>query len=67
MIGATFSRIKIYGAVPALGAVHDIDVPFILNERTGKFYQKTNNYTFDASEDDENNQGVLDEFLEAAE
>ena len=54
MIGATFSRIKIYGAVPALGSTHDIDVPFVLNERTGKFYQKTNNYTFDISEDDEN-------------
>ena len=51
--GATFSRIKIYGAMPALGAVHDIDVPFILNQRTGKFYQKTNDYTFDVSEDDE--------------
>ena len=51
--GATFSRIKIYGAVPALGAVHDLDVPFVLNERTGKFYQKSSNYTFDVSEDDE--------------
>lgn len=59
----SFNRIKIYGAVPALGAVHDIDVPFVLNERTGKFYQKTNDYTFDAIEDDEPNLG---EFLEEA-
>jgi len=49
---ATFSRIKIYGAVPALGADHDIETPFIINERTGVFYQKSNNYTFDIVEDD---------------
>jgi len=59
--GATFSRIKVYGAVPALSSVHDIEVPFVLNERTGKFYQKTNNYTFDVSEDDEVHEIELDE------
>ena len=50
--GATFSRIRIYGAIPALGADHDIETPFIINERTGVFYQKSNNYTFDVVEDD---------------
>ena len=63
VVGTSFNRIKIYGAVPALGAVHDIDVPFILNERTGKFYQKTNDYTFDATGDEESD---LSEFLEEA-
>lgn len=66
---ATFSRIKVYGAMPALGSVHDIDVPFILNERTGVFYQKTNDYTFDATEDDNKKSEeveVEEEELEAA-
>jgi hypothetical protein len=63
VVGTSFDRIKIYGAVPALGAVHDIDVPFILNERTGKFYQKTNDYTFDATGDEESD---LSEFFEEA-
>tara|TARA_R100000008_G_scaffold69206_1_gene46538 strand:- start:43 stop:1326 length:1284 start_codon:yes stop_codon:yes gene_type:complete len=52
LVGATFSRIKIYGALPTLGANHDLEIPFILNERTGKFYQKGSDYTFDVSEDD---------------
>jgi hypothetical protein len=63
VVGTSFDRIKIYGAVPSLGAVHDIDVPFILNERTGKFYQKTNDYTFDATGDEESD---LSEFFEEA-
>lgn len=45
--GASFSRISIYGCLPALGAYHDVEVPFVLNRRTGKFYQKTNEYSFD--------------------
>ena len=64
--GATFSRIKIYGALPALGSVHNLEVPFFVNERSGKLYQRgdDNNYTFDVSEDDNN--GDLEEFLEEA-
>ena len=63
---ATFSRIKIYGALPTLGANHDLDTPFILSERTGKFYQKGNDYTFDVSEDDVSEVTDLEEFMEAA-
>jgi hypothetical protein len=53
--GATFSRIKIYGALPALGSVHNLDIPFYVNERSGKLYQRgdVNTYTFDVVEDDE--------------
>ena len=51
--GATFSRIKIYGALPALGSCHDIEIPFIYNKNSNKFYQKSNDYTFDAIENDE--------------
>lgn len=52
--GATFSRIKIYGALPALGSVHNLEVPFFVNERSGKLYQRgdMNTYTFDIVEDD---------------
>ena len=64
--GATFSRIKIYGALPALSSIHNIDIPFYINDRTGTVYQRgdDNNYTFDVSEDDNN--GDLEEFLEEA-
>ena len=50
--GATFSRIKIYGALPALGSVHNLDVPFYISERTDKLYQRgdDNTYTFDVVE-----------------
>ena len=58
--GATFSRIKIYGALPALGADHDIETLFVINQRTGVFYQKSNNYTFDVVEDD-NEEEVVEE------
>jgi hypothetical protein len=53
--GATFSRIKIYGALPALNSVHNIDIPFYVSEKSGKFYQRGdgNTYTFDVTEDDE--------------
>jgi|TARA_R110002020_G_scaffold416497_1_gene625783 hypothetical protein len=51
--GATFSRIKIYGALPAVGVCHDITVPFYYNARTNEFYQKTNDYVFDAIENEE--------------
>lgn len=49
---ATFERIKFYGALPALGSIHDVETPFIFNERTDMFYQKSIPYTFDAVEDD---------------
>ena len=49
----TFSRIKIYGALPSLGAIHDLEVPIFYNKRTDTFYQKTNDFTFDAVEQDE--------------
>jgi len=62
IVGATFSRIKIYGALPALGVDHDVETPFYINERTGKFYQKSNSYTFDIVEDDiEDDEEELDE------
>jgi len=66
LVGATFSRIKIYGALPTLGANHDLETPFILSERTGKFYQKGTDYTFDVSEDDVSEVTDLEEFMEAA-
>jgi hypothetical protein len=66
LVGATFSRIKIYGALPALGAIHNLDTPFILSERTGKFYQRDNGYTFDISEDDVSEDSDLEEFFEEA-
>jgi len=68
LVGATFSRIKIYGALPTLGANHDLETPFILSERTGKFYQRgdLNTYTFDVSEDDVSEVADLEEFMEAA-
>lgn len=52
--GATFNRIKVYAALPALGSVHNLDLPFFLNERSGKFYQRgdENSYTFDVIEED---------------
>ena len=53
IVGVTFNRIKIYGVLPALGSIHDVEVPFFINERTGKFYQKTNPYIFDVTEDDD--------------
>jgi hypothetical protein len=63
--GATFSRIKIYGALPALGSVHNLDIPFYISERTGKLYQRgdDNTYTFDVVEyeTDEDDEEVLDE------
>jgi hypothetical protein len=66
--GATFSRIKIYGALPALGSVHNLDVPFYVNERSGKLYQRgaLNTYTFDIVEDDEV-ENTLEEFFEEKE
>ena len=66
--GATFSRIKIYGALPALGSVHNLDVPFYVNERSGKLYQRgaLNTYTFDIVEDDEV-ENTLEEFFEEEE
>ena len=66
LVGATFNRINIYGALPTLGAIHNLDTPFILSERTGKFYQKDNGYTFDVSEDDVSEDSDLEEFMEAA-
>ena len=63
--GATFSRIKIYGALPALGSVHNLDVPFYISERTGKLYQRgdDNTYTFDVVEyeTDEDDEEELEE------
>jgi hypothetical protein len=52
--GVTFSRIKIYGALPALNSVHNIEVPFFVNERSGKLYQRgdMNTYNFDIIEDE---------------
>ena len=66
--GATFSRIKIYGALPALGSVHNLDVPFYVNERSGKLYQRgaLNTYTFDIVEDDVD-ESTLEEFFEKEE
>jgi len=40
--------------LPALGSVHNLEVPFFVNERSGKLYQRgdVNTYTFDIVEDD---------------
>ena len=39
--------------MPSLGAIHDLEVPIFYNKRTDTFYQKTNDFTFDAVEQDE--------------
>ena len=71
--GATFRRIKIYGALPALGSVHNLNVPFYVSERTGKLYQRgdDNTYTFDMVEggdddEDEDSAELEFEFEDAA-
>lgn len=44
-----YNRIKIWGALPALGDHHDLSRPFIFNSRTRIFYQDSNDYEFDIS------------------
>jgi len=34
------SNIRIYGALPAIGRIHDLEKPFFFNSRTREFYQK---------------------------
>ena len=40
------SNIKIYGALPAIGRIHDLENPFFFNSRTRKFYQKNSSNDF---------------------
>jgi len=37
--GSSFSKIKVYGALPALGSSHDLELPFRVNESKRAFYQ----------------------------
>ena len=51
-----FNRIKIWGAYPALGSYHNLDLPLILNTRTTTLYQKgdgsgESGYSWDYSDD----------------
>lgn len=41
------SRIKIYGAFPAIGRIHDLENAFFFNSRTREFYQKDMDNSFD--------------------
>lgn len=67
--GATFSRIKIYAALPALSSCHDITVPFFINMKKGEAYQKSNKMeveSFDIYEDDDLIKIDFEEYDEAA-
>tara|TARA_B100001094_G_C18101723_1_gene756121 strand:- start:86 stop:1276 length:1191 start_codon:yes stop_codon:yes gene_type:complete len=43
------SRIKIYGAFPAIGRIHDLENPLFFNSRTREFYQKDMDNSFSLS------------------
>jgi hypothetical protein len=59
--GASFKRLKVYAALPALGAHHNLDIPFYINTKKGKAYQKDDDVqSFDLVEEDVN----LDEYFE---
>ena len=42
-----YNRVKIWGALPALGEFHNITKPMIYNSRTQTFYQDGEDYEFD--------------------
>ncbi|MDP7367147.1 MAG: hypothetical protein QGH83_07790 [Candidatus Pacebacteria bacterium] len=45
-----YNRIKIWGALPALGSYHDLTKPFRYNTKTRSFYQLNHNYSFDVDD-----------------
>lgn len=55
----TWSRIKVYGALPALSSDHDTEAGVYFNSRTRTFYQKNNDYSFDLDTEYD-----LEDFLE---
>lgn len=63
--GAKFNRLKIYAALPALGAHHNLDIPFFINTKKSKVYQKDDLVeAFDLIEDDVNLD--LEEYMDEA-